>query len=165
MDNSANEKSSKEASLRAKWPKRDPSKEPLGHKFKHIQEKIIKHLNEQLSKDDITFSQMSALLYLYFNNQHPVSMKELSFALQIKHPTAVGLINRLEDKQMVRRYQNPDDNRSSFLKLTDKSRELLARNKEYHDHMDEDLIKGFSKEEIFKLREYLDRVYENMKDY
>lgn len=140
-------------------------RQPLGHKFKLIAEKIHKHQDEALRKDDLTFSQMGVLLFLLFHPQENATTGDISAELQIKHPSAVGLIHRLEEKQMVERIPNPEDSRSSYIKLTQKARDFLARNKEYNDEMDRTLVSGLSEEEVQTLRSLLDRVYANMKDF
>lgn len=148
-----------------KWRKRDPEKEPLGHKFKMITDKIHKHQDEALRDDDLTFSQMGVLLCILFHDDSPITTGDISRIIQITHPSAVGLINRLEEKKMVERYPNPDDSRSSYIKLTKKACDFLQKNKMYNDQMDQELISGFTDEEVKLLRSFLDRIYSNIEKF
>ena len=154
-----------EKSSGKKRHERDPEREPLGHKFKMITEKIHKHQDEALKKDDLTFSQMGVLLTILFHKEGPITTGEIGKALHITHPSTVGLINRLEEKRMVERIPNPNDSRSSYIKLTDKACEFLKENRKYNEQMDQDLIKGFSEDEIRQLRSYLDRIYINVEKF
>lgn len=142
-----------------------PGYEPLGRKFKMIAEKIHKHQDEALKKDDLTFSQMGVLLSVFFHGEDPITTGELCTILHITHPSAVGLINRLEEKKMVERAPNPNDSRSSYIKLTKKACDFLHKNKKYNDQMDQDLIKGFSEEEVKQLRSFLERIYQNVEQF
>lgn len=148
-----------------KGRERNPDLEPLGHKFKMISEKIHKHQDEALKKDDLTFSQMGVLLCILFHGEGPITTGEIGSILQITHPSAVGLINRLEEKKMVERSPNPNDSRSSYISLTKKAYDFLQKNKKYNDQMDQDLINGFSEEEVFMLRSFIDRIYSNIEQF
>lgn len=144
---------------------RNPEMEPLGHKFKMITEKIHKHQDEALKKDDLTFSQMGVLLSILFHEEDFITAGDICQILQIKHPSAVGLINRLEEKKMVERIPNPNDSRSSYIKLTPKAMDFLHKNKEYNDQMDRELVKGFSDDEVRMFRGFLDRIYCNIEKF
>lgn len=148
-----------------RFRERNPEMEPIGHKFKMIAEKIHKHQDEALKKDDLTFSQMSVLLCILFHGEEPITTGEICGILQITHPSAVGLINRLEEKKMVERIPNPNDSRSSYIKLTSKACEFLQKNRKYNVEMDHETVKGFSDDEIKLLRSFLDRIYLNIEKF
>ena len=57
---------------------------------------------------------------------------ELAERLQIKQHSCVGLIQRCERTQLVRRFANPEDGRSVFIILTDTGLELLAELSQLH---------------------------------
>lgn len=50
---------------------------------------------------------------------------ELAERLQIKHHSAVGLINRLEAQKLVSREQGSGDRREVYVKLTNQGEKLL----------------------------------------
>ena len=148
-----------------KWKReRDPEKEPLGFKFKLIHEGFEKNFNDQLKDENLTFSQMSVLFYLIRNQDHKVSQKELCEALHSSHPTVIGLIDRLQEKDMVIRVVDEDNHKYKNILLTPKAVDILEKRKKHHEWMEDLLVKGMSKEEIKKLRQLLDKVYENMQD-
>ena len=164
--NKRKEKETEEGNSKGKRCRpRNPDNEPIGHKFKMITEKIHKHQDEALRKDDLTFSQMGVLLTILFHGEEPITTGEICGILHITHPSAVGLINRLEEKKMVERSPNPNDSRSSFIKLTKKAWDFLQKNRKYNEQMDQDLIKDFSEEEVKQLRNFLDRIYSNVEQF
>ena len=143
---------------------RNRNEEPLGFKFKLIHECFEKNLNEQLRGDDLTASQMSLLTYLFHNQDHDVSQKELCEGMCIKHPTVIGILDRLEDKGMIRREVNEENHKFRNVLLTQKALDLQMNVKRHHQKTESTLVKGMTADEIAKQRNILDKVYDNMKD-
>ncbi len=142
---------------------RDKEHEPLGFKFRLIHESFAKMLNRQLKEEDMTFSQMMVCGYLWEHRDMKVSQKDISEALHIKHPTTIGLLKRLEEKEMVKVVVDPDNRKYRSIALTEKGDEFIARNRERRHYTDRSLVEGMSEEEIQMLRGLLDRVIDNMK--
>lgn len=134
---------------------------PLGYKFKRIHEMFCSRANADLKQIDLTYSQMEILFYLSHHSQ-PVSQKELCEAIQVSHPTMIGLIRRMEEKGLLICQTDPGDRRKNSIEMTDKSREILEQTKKRHRQDDEMLVRGFSEEENRLLNELLSRVYRNM---
>jgi DNA-binding MarR family transcriptional regulator len=62
-----------------------------------------------------------------FTDKGSVTIRELAEYLQIRHHSAVGLIDRAEAAGLVRREVNPDDQREVYISLTaDGSRKLRS---------------------------------------
>ena len=99
---------------------RDKEHEPLGFKFKLIHEGFANMLNKQLRDEDMTFSQMILVSYLWENKDKKITQKDISQALQIKHPTTIGLLKRLEDKEMVKVVVDPDNRKYRNVAITSK---------------------------------------------
>jgi DNA-binding MarR family transcriptional regulator len=57
----------------------------------------------------------------------PVTAGLLADRLAIRHHSAVGLIDRLEHKALIRRLRNPEDRRQVLILLTPAADRLLAR--------------------------------------
>lgn len=145
--------------------KRDKEKEPLGLKIKMINEKFIQNLNKELKEKDMTFSQMGILWYLEHNMDHKVTQKELSMALQVKHPTTIGLLKRLEEKEMVQIEVDEDNHKYRNISITEKALDFLKASKRHRDEMDNMLTVGMTVEECKLFRELLDKALDNLKDY
>lgn len=60
-----------------------------------------------------------------FPGDTPPSIKDLADALQIKHHSMVGLVNRTEQAGYLRREPSPSDQRAVHIVLTDKGAEIL----------------------------------------
>ncbi len=57
----------------------------------------------------------------------PVTAGLLAEQLGIRHHSAVGLIDRLEEKALIRRQRNVEDRRQVLIRLAPKADRLLAR--------------------------------------
>lgn len=141
---------------------RDKEHEPIGFKFRLIHEGFAKMLNRQLREEDMTFSQMILVSYLWENREKKITQKDISEALHIKHPTTIGLLKRLEDKGMVKVVVDPDNRKYRNIAITSKGEEFIERNDERRKQTNRNLIEGFDDDEISQLRNLLDRVIDNM---
>lgn len=138
--------------------------QPLGIKIKLINEKIKQHLNDRLKDNNLTLSQFMVLKYLKQHDNEKVSQKELAQAVQVTHPTMIGLIDRLEEKGMVSRQVDGNDRRYRYIRLTDMGRQYLNQSKQDAEAMDSALVRNFTQEEVAVLKSLLDKVYENISD-
>ncbi len=142
----------------------DREHEPISFKLKLIQERFAMDINRQLKEDDITFSQLIVLSYLKAHTQEKVTQKELSEALHIKHPTTIGLLKRLEEKEMVQVIIDPDNRKFRNIILTKKGNDLMESSNKHRDFIDRSLTNGMSAKEISELRRLLDKLYDNMNE-
>lgn len=67
-----------------------------------------------------------------FPEDRPVTIGDLAERLRILHHSAVELVDRLSEAELVVREQDPDDQRRVFLVLTDKADRYLAMLSDIH---------------------------------
>lgn len=143
-------------------PQRRFEDAPLGYKFKRIHEMFRARMNVDMKERDLTFSQMEILFYLEKHSDHAINQQELCDAVQVSHPTMIGLINRMEEKNLVVRRTDPLNRRSRYIEMTQKSQEILRQTRERRHRNDRMLVKGFTDEETKELNRLLGMVYRNM---
>ena len=143
-------------------PQRRFEDAPLGYKFKRIHEMFRARMNVDMKESDLTFSQMEILFYLEKHAAQAINQQELSDAVQVSHPTMIGLINRMEEKDLVVRRTDPLNRRSRYIEMTQKSQEILRQTRERRHRNDRMLVKGFTDEETKELNRLLGMVYRNM---
>ncbi len=85
------------------------------------------HFSENAAQTvGLTLQQHQALLFIIgYPGRERITIGELAERLQIRHHSAVGLVNRLEDQGLVERIQDEDDRRQVFIRLTDKGINIL----------------------------------------
>jgi DNA-binding MarR family transcriptional regulator len=81
----------------------------------------------------ITPQQHQALLAIKgFPGRERITIGELSERLQIKHHSAVGLVNRLEAEKLIVRSPARDDRRKVYISLTRRGLALLGKLSQIH---------------------------------
>ena len=120
-------------------------------------------LDARVSPYDVTPVQTHVLLYL---QQHggQVPQHELADYLRVKPSTANGVLDRMEEKGLVRRSVSGRDARRRLISLTEKGREQQALFQESFLDTERAMVQGFTPEERELLLGLLDRVIENMKE-
>lgn len=87
------------------------------------------HFSEQAAIEvGITPSQHQLLLSLAgFPNRSWMTPTEIAERLQVRHHSALGLIQRCEKMDLVKRFDNPHDKRSVCIELTEKGEQILEQ--------------------------------------
>lgn len=103
------------------------------------------------------------ILYVLWNRDS-ISIQELANQTGLVNTTLTSMLDRMEEKELVKRKPAPGDRRKFLIALTKKARKL---EKEYHEvteRMTDLTYKGFSAEETNQLEAYLDRILENVRE-
>jgi DNA-binding MarR family transcriptional regulator len=95
--------------------------------FRYAMRKFLSFSKRALADAQLTPEQYEALLALKaFSSSTGLTIRDLSERLQVKHNTAVGIVNKLEAMSLLRREPGVLDRRQVFLKLLPKGEQLLA---------------------------------------
>ena len=135
----------------------------LGFTFKQIHIAFESRCNKLLQKYDLTQSQMDVLVYLKHREDLTITQRDLEAGLRLKNPTVTGILNRLEEKNLITRETNLNDRRSKIIKMTDKSKMVLEEGYMHIKELESEIIRGFSNEEKQELVELLNKVLNNLK--
>ena len=97
--------------------------------FRYALRKFLRFSKRALAVEaDLTTEQYEALLALKaFARGRGLTIGDLSERLQVKHHTAVGLVDKLEALRFVRRQQGVEDRRQVFVQLTPAGSRALAK--------------------------------------
>ena len=121
------------------------------------------NMDARVSRYDVTPAQTHVLLYL---QQHGgrVPQHELAEFLRVKPSTVNGVLDRMEEKGLVRRSVSGSDTRRRFITLTEKGAEQQALFQQSFLDVEEAMVRGFTQEERETLCALLDRVIQNLKE-
>lgn len=121
------------------------------------------NMDARVSRYDVTPAQTHVLLYL---QQHggQVPQHELAEFLRVKPSTVNGVLDRMEEKGLVRRSVSGSDARRRLITLTDKGAEQQALFQQSFLDVEGAMVRGFTQEERETLCTLLDRVIENLKE-
>ena len=97
--------------------------------FRYAMRKFLSFSRRALASEaGLTPEQYEALLALKaFAGPHGMNIRQLSERLQVKHHTAVSLVDKLERARFVRREPGVDDRRTVYVRLTAAGARVLAK--------------------------------------
>ena len=95
--------------------------------FRYLLRKFLRFSKDFLrEKADLNPEQYEALLAIKaFEAHHRATISDLSERLQIKHHSAVNIVDRLVEKKLINRAAGETDRRQRHLSLTAKAEQLL----------------------------------------
>lgn len=116
------------------------------------------------SVDKVTGTNGWIIGYLAENNDREIYQRDLEKDLGITRSTASTVVNRMVQKGFIERQSVETDARLKRLVLTPKAWEIFEKMEVDHINLEEKLMKGFSKDEILTVYEYIGRMQKNMQD-
>lgn len=129
--------------------------------------KVSRHLKNSLDKKlkehDVTASQFSVLNQI-LNKDGSITSAEVANNLSSDRPTISGIINRLEEKNLLRKINNPEDKRSAYLKLNDDTIILVQNLRLVSDELNKEILSDFNQIEISNMKEYLLKIIDKVED-
>ena len=120
-------------------------------------------MGARLHRLEITPAQTHALLYLG-KQGGSASQAELTEFMRLKAPTVNGILDRMEEKELLERQGDPRDGRRKLVTLTGKGRGLLEQTHLAFAEAEQVMRSGFTMEEQAQLRILLERLLQNLKE-
>ncbi len=93
-----------------------------------------------------------------------ITQLELSRRAGLKPPTVSVALKHLEDEGYIVRKVDDDDKRAARVFLSEKGQALERENKERFRSVDNEMMRGFSEDEIALLRSMLLRIRDNLEN-
>lgn len=120
------------------------------HYIGKINKKYSEYLNEELKQYNVNVGDISYLYCLYY--QDNVTQENIAKRLNVNEATVTRAINRLENKNFVKRTLNTEDKRKKMIKLTKDGLKISNLISIRQKELEEKIIKNYSKEdqELFK---------------
>lgn len=118
-----------------------------GALLKKINDELEKNANNVLRSQDLTLTQLGALLELYSAPDEQLPLKELERRLHVAQSTAAGIVSRLERKALVASFGDPEDRRIKIVKLTSAGIERVQKTDSHRIQTEEHLLSGLTETE------------------
>ncbi|MFZ7119592.1 MAG: MarR family winged helix-turn-helix transcriptional regulator [Eubacteriaceae bacterium] len=119
-----------------------------------------------LSNEGLTPSQFRVIkdIYICSKEQSNSLLTPACIAKRLHkdRPTISGIIERLESQGWIERIKNPEDKRSCIIILSQKAKSQIPKLEKLSIENDNDLVEGFSEEEIALFRKFLLKVIYNL---
>jgi MarR family transcriptional regulator, multiple antibiotic resistance protein MarR len=124
-----------------------------------VRVELIDALDRELAKFDISAAQLIVLASVA--SEEADSPARLCKSISYDPGAMTRMIDRLEQKGLVRRVPNPDDRRAMNLELTSAGKALYPQLLEAKETVQAQFLRGFGKAEVQALESFLNRMLDN----
>lgn len=107
--------------------------------------------NPILAEYELTASQYRILNFLYSRQNAASRVVDIEKQFSITHPTALGLLDKLEKNGFITKIGNPDDARSKLVSLTEKAKAMQTAVESVGERVDNILTENLSEQEKIQL--------------
>jgi len=137
----------------------------IGRMLKVVSNYMDMNSNNNLAEINMTRSQMGALVYVFVNTRkgNEVNQVDIEREFNLKNPTVTGILNRLEEKEYIKRVPSSKDKRYKKIELTDSGRKIVECGKVKADEMEDKLLSVLEDSEKEELKRLLNKVIESIK--
>jgi len=121
----------------------------LGFRIIYTGKMLLKNINTDFAffNSEITFEQMGLLYYISKNEKKNIIQQDIADLMNKTKSAILRSLDILEEKKFLRRAAMLNDRRKNVIQLTNKGSEVVNKMHEKFLEMEEELIKGFSKDE------------------
>lgn len=118
-----------------------------GKLLKKISDEMRKNANNAMRAQNMTLTQMDALLDLYEAPDLQLSLKELEQRLHVAQSTAAGIVSRLEQKGLVLGLNDPTDKRVKLVQITPEGLQCVRTSRKFVEEGEDRLLSGLTETE------------------
>lgn len=136
---------------------------PLGLMLACAANLARERMDARLSHYEVTPAQTHTLLYLC-RQGNAAPQRDVVEHLRVKPSTANGILDRMEEKGLIRRAADPADQRQKRVLLTEKGQKLQELVQTTFQSAEETLTNGLSPEETASLRQLLHHIIDNLEE-
>ena len=135
----------------------------IGSLIKILSETMGQRVNRDCREFNLTMQQMKILHFLKGREgRQETSQKDIQDYMRIAHPTVVSILRLMESKGFIEISVSERDKRMKIVTLTGQEENFVQDVIKGGQEMERRLVKGFTAEEQETLRNYLQRMYENV---
>ena len=138
--------------------------EHYGVLIKKLDKVFKQNFDQELERVGLTFSQMRVLRFLEDNPNTKITQKDISKELDIQHSTTIGLLKRMQEKELVTVVVDEDNRRCRNIFLTSKAEEISCEMERGRTIMENRIVASFTEEEKEIFYRLLNKAIDNLKE-
>lgn len=135
----------------------------LGPMLGHSAHLVRERMDARISQYDVTPVQTHTLLYLHHHGGQAPQCEVVGH-LKVKPSTANGILDRMEEKELVARSVSGNDARRRIVTLTEKGIRLQEQLKQAFEETEEMSMRGLSPEDRETFFCCLERIIQNLEE-
>lgn len=136
-----------------------PAKHGIIRLINRVRVELIDAVDRELARFDISAPQLIVLASVA--NREADSAASLCKTISYDPGAMTRMIDRLEQKGLIRRVPHPEDRRAMNLELTTAGKALFPQLIAAKDAVQKQFLRGFSKDEVATLESLLERMLDN----
>ena len=140
----------------------DLTNKRISYKAKLIANSVERAVNKTTHGIGLTSAQAFILGYIYNNSDKKICQKDIENNFNIKHPTAAGILKRLEENGFIKCVPSSDDRRFKLIEQTQKALDLHEEIVSQIDAVESSALAGLDEDEKRELNRLLDKVIANV---
>lgn len=125
---------------------------------------IKKQVNQDFEKLGLTCSQSGILMYILLNKNNKINQRDIENEFKLSNPTVNGILNRLENKGLVRRIIDNTDKRVKHIIPLKKAEKFMGIVKQKRENLENNIIKNINQEELKIFNIVLEKMLKNIKE-
>lgn len=139
-------------------------KDTLGYKIRLIHNRIHQQMEAKRREngDDLTRMQQWTLDFLQEHSGEDIYQRDIESAFSVSRASASNMLSVMERKGLISRLSVEHDARLKKLVLTDQGSRMMSQAKRDVSDMEDLLCKGMTSEELEQMKQYLDRILQNL---
>ena len=126
--------------------------------LKQIHDIMEKNANNVLREQDLTISQSGVLVLLDEKEGKMASFKALEKDFGVSQPTMAGILNRLEQKNLIEVLTDSEDKRIRKAHLTQKGEDKCKEGYKHMSSAEEQLLKSLTDDEKIEFNRLLSKI-------
>lgn len=132
----------------------------IGLMIKKIHTIFETETNKELQKLNLTRSQLQVLMLVKVQMKQNIEVNQIDIEreLNLKNPTVTGILNRLEEKEYIKRVPSSKNARFKKILITDNVYDTLEQAQKKGRVMEEKLKKCLTKQEQDDLTKILEKI-------
>ena len=145
----------------------NPQNQDVSLQIKKLDNQILRRIHslyDRRKMQECTLQNMWVTDFLFHQEQlgEPVFQRDVEEEFAINRATASKMLTLMEEKGLIRRVSDDRDGRRKELRLEPEGRELQQRYSTIREELEQQLVSGFSPEELDLLRCFLARMQANL---
>ncbi|WP_319568774.1 MarR family winged helix-turn-helix transcriptional regulator [Cohaesibacter marisflavi] len=136
----------------------------VGFILKQINDKLSQYMNNELQPFGLTMTQAKFLRFLNSRKGMDTSQKDIEDYFDIAHSTVIGVLRRLEQKELVTFVDDPKDRRKKLVILLPAEQKIHDQVQRAKKRIDEQMLKGMTQDQIEALEKSLKQLHDNILD-
>ena len=139
----------------------------IGYLLMKVSKDLRYDLTKELTLYELTTSQWAVIkrLHIEEESESELTMRtavEIALKLDLDKPTVSGIVNRLYEKELLRKEPHPNDKRATVLFLTPKAKELIPKLEFISNRVIDESLQNFSAEEKTMFLRLLSKMDSNL---